>query len=491
LHSRFPKIFFPKINPISTKKRRKMVIAVSRTIIAILVTAYPARATSTPGLIAGYQSETNVDTYLLKDLIQRNFEMIMEDETCAALDAGKSYWLNNISPEIMGGYFRSLPTWGQFPGQGVSNEWNELREYYNDDDYQVLWVKKALNRKKTTYNPRGNADWGQGFGPEFLEGNSLEVGDGQCVGYEESVKKATAYTFAYIESVQLMEKAIDKVEDGCIYNNNQCPDALEAWDASVAIFAGSKEGNHGNNCQNGCYGYSLYALGDIMCPFFGTCGPTGINNSNKEETAYINNKMMQDYAAGRTATKNGCVQLMKAYQRFIGAKMLTPFVQGVLLHAYRLSDEGGVGTYSDYDKEVAMAATYGMTATAKLWAVSKRGAKKVEDQLQIGIGVAGTAAVNYTEIKLAFECNYRYLGLSCVEVGALPGGVMCDDTENGSSQDFNCGSPSDDRNKLCQDYTGNPGIIDILGRRRNRVSYFPDYPPTSSDCQSQSPTGNC
>jgi len=451
-----------------------MFIAVYRTIITILVTAYPARATS--GYIAGYESETDVDTYLGRDLIQEEFEMIMENETCAALDAGNSYWLDNTSSNSMGGYYRSLPTWGQFFPQGISNEWNELIKYYKDDDYQVLWVKKALNRKRTTYNSRGNADWGEGFGPEFSEGKNLEGNDGQCVGYEESVKKATAYTFTYIESVQLMEKAIDKVNDeGCIYNNDTCPDALEAWDASVAIFTGSLEGTDGNNCVGGCYGYSLYALGDIMCPLFRTCGPNG-NSFDKDSVSDVNEFLMQVYAAGRIATKSGDLILMRRYQRYIGAKMITPFVQGVLLHAYRLSDEGGVGTYSDYDKEVAMAATYAMTATAKLWAVSKKGAKKVEDQLQIGIGVAGTAAINYIDIKLAFECNYRYLGLSCQEVGSvydggtsiLPGGgLWCNDVQNGSAKDFDCRKPQKARRRLCKSYTGKAGID-----KRDKTSYF-------------------
>ena len=134
----------------------------------------------------------------------------------------------------------------------------------------------------------------------------------------ENAKKATAYTFNYLEAMQLMQKAIDFVAfPECSY---PCTGAVEAWDQSVAIYTGSQEGADGL----GAGGNSIYALAEKRCVNYNNCGQDGTSSSG---IAQINSKILGLYAAGALAAKNGQVGLMNYYKKQIAAKMTVPFIR--------------------------------------------------------------------------------------------------------------------------------------------------------------------
>jgi len=142
--------------------------------------------------------------------------------------------------------------------------------------------------------------------------------------------------------------------------------------------------------------------------------------------------------------------------------MIVPFVQGVFQYAYRL------GQGSTSDKDVAKAGTLALGALPKLWSCSQRGAKKAESELKIGGENAGTKTINFDKVRLAFECNYRCLGITCAEVGSLfdeDGNLLfaaCNDVDNSSDKISvaNKTKMRGERKQKCQKFTGNPGIVD-------------------------------
>ena len=289
----------------------------------------------------------------------------------------------------------------------------------------------------------------------------------------ESLRIVTAYIGTSIESYQLMQKAIDKVTSGCIFSKNGCTEARQAWDAAVAIYTGSEEGSDGNN-EGDCsandftdYGVSGYGLADKMCKRFFTCGEG--RSCNSIEPALINTKIIGFYAAGSVATNNGVVYEMQRYKKLIAAKMAVPLIQGMFEAAYKRSTKAGsLASTCDYDR--ATAASFAFGALPKINACSKTGAKRIAGKLQLRAGNKKPLTKKDFDdsIRLAAECNYRCLGITCEEIGALktPGagsyGNPCNDDFEGNGSDlsgiYKCKKWKGQRKQKCKLFTGNPGI---------------------------------
>jgi len=306
---------------------------------------------------------------------------------------------------------------------------------------------------------RGNANFGDAF-------PTNTAGSGDCVGFEEVLKKGLSYGAQVAELLQLGQQARDEAENGCRYQRDGCELAIAAWDAAAAVYVGSLEGADGNNSPSGSYGKAPYALADKRCRNFKNCGPD-LNEFTKDVTSNINTKILSLFSAGSHAAWNGDYKQLDKYIRLISNKSAVPLIQGTLRYYYRLSDEEfGAGTFSTLDKEVGEGGAFIFGVLPKLWACSSRGVKKAELQSKIGGGIAGVSAVNFQDIKLAFECNYRCLGITCEEVGELyddddaadpkPGAEKCDDEDNGS--DTTCAKPNKDTKSKCKLFTGKPGV---------------------------------
>jgi len=448
-----------------------MIFQNARRVIAALGMVTAATAQSfTP--IAGYNPRTNVTDKLEKDLIEKQLQELMIDEECNSIALAESYYRNGA-----GTYLQSIPTYGNGPGETIAEEYEEYRKYYNDDFFHLEWVDKAFDRGITNF-PNFNANF------SFFPNDSFAAGE--CVGQEESVKKATGYVFTLIESIQLMQKAIDLVASGCIAQyDNTCEDAMNAWDAAAATYVGSIEGEKGKAVKSGyyngerAYGNFLFALADKRCRNYKNCGPNRDEGSSKFATSPVNAQILSLFSAGSHASYSGDSQRMSRYKRLISNKIAIPFIQGLFRYAWRLSNRTGASSpqvdidYSVLDKEVAEAATFAFGVLPKIYACSKKGAGKVADELQIGGGVAGNGPVDFENIRLGVECNYECLGVTCNEVGSLYDGEQlprfgqCLDSANGSSR---CGKPRKSRKQLCKMFTGKPGI---KGRNKNLLN--PDF----------------
>jgi len=398
-------------------------------------------AQAQPPLIAGYQAKTDITAlYLDKDQIQEELENIMGDEECNSFDAGKVYYNG------AGSYLQTIPT---YTGT-ISAEYNEYIQWAGgEQDFHKIWVDGAFD-KTVVSEGEMTAD--------FTNGTAFPrdpFGSGQCVGFEECVKKASSYVYNFIEVVQLMQAAIDSAEGGCNFQKNGCTDALEFWDGAAVTYVGSLEGVAGKETDSSggrSYGKALYALADKRCRNFVQCGPARNEGNNKFRVAPINTRILSYFAAGQMAATNGDYALMEDYKKLISAKTVVPWIQGTLRYAWRLSSErarAGNSTtstvdavnkngvvindpdipsvasaivdteYSELDKEVGEAITFGLGAIPKLWACSDKAAKAVWPELAVGGGVAGDKPVNFQLVKTAFECNYKCLLTSCKEVGSL------------------------------------------------------------------------
>jgi len=418
-------------------------------IVALALASATAQAADTPGLIAGYHALTDVDSYLNRDLIQKELERIMEDEECNSFADGKTYYNGG------GAYLDSIPTYSLVQ----SAEYKEYIKWAGgNSNFHKQWVKKAFNKINLSLGD---------MKADFTNGTAFPndpFDSGQCVGFEESVKKATSYVYNFIEVVQLMQASIESAKGAdplppCIYQQDSCKTAVKYWDAAVAIYVGSIEGDFGRSSTGG---KSNYALANKRCRNFKNCGPERNEGNNKDRISPINTKILAHFSAGQHAAFAGDWALMEDYKKLISAKMVVPWIQGTLRYAWRLSSErsriGDALTssidplnknsgaenvdpdlpaqidlispptddpdYSILDKEVGEAAAFALGAVPKLWACSKKAAREVWPQLAPGQGRAGTGVpVNFQLVKLAFECNYKCLLTSCTEVGSLYDGT--------------------------------------------------------------------
>jgi hypothetical protein len=398
--------------------------------------------------IAGYIAPTYATSFLERDLDQKALEDEVTgigDETCESFDA-RAQGLYDA------GNWATIPTYRD----SESDSYNEYSKYYGKDDWVDIWGSKAIKKTRTNYK-RGNANFGDAF-------PNVVGGDGGCVGFEEVLKKGLSYTAQVAESLQLGQQARDEAEGGCQYKRDGCESAIAAWDGAAAVYVGSLEGADGNNDPGGSYGKAPYALADKRCRNYRNCGP-GLDEFTKDVTSNINTKILSLFSAGSLAAWEGDYNQLDKIIRLISNKAAVPLIQGTFRYYWRLSDEEGVDTFSVLDKEVGEGGAFIFGVLPKLWACSSRGVKKAEAQSKIGGGIAGISAVNFQDIKLAFECNYRCLGITCAEVGELydsdtgpvkPGTEACNDEDNGS--DTTCAKPNKDTKTKCKLFTGKPGV---------------------------------
>jgi len=471
-------------------------------VLAVLAMASSAQAQSK---YAGYIARTNADSYWTKDLEQKAFEDIMSSESCPDVADAKIEWFAPNDPNAVAGYLKSIPTI-DLP---ISKEWNEYIKYYNSDTFHIEWVDAAFNCGAITswdcdlFEPDFNTAYcggqgvlGGGSNPPIVP-DEVDAGK-ECVGVEESAKKATSYVYQFIEAVQLMTKAIQVTKSGCNPQFDElndlpiCLEAMELWDAAAATFTGSLEGPLGalpglavdSDPGNRAYGKSLYTLAEKRCRNFMTCGPkngNGVGPSTSPDryaTASINSKIMQFFAAGSHATYSGDNRRMEYFKRKISAKVMVPWVQGTLRYTHRMS-ESSDDPATQTHKELAEASTFALGALPKLWACSVAAADAVAPLVRTGNSFGVGNEIDYVVVKNAFECNYACLGITCEEVGELfdgdadvrPDADACKDKDNlsGDLERAKCTKPNSKFNKKCKTLQGKSGIA-----KRANLEYYVD-----------------
>ena len=92
--------------------------------------------------------------------------------------------------------------------------------------------------------------------------------------------------------------------------------------------------------------------------------------------------------------------------------------EGVLRYAYKMS-RAEDKSLRRQDKYVGEGISFLMGVLGRLWACSEKAAFAVHRQMEVGGPVAGTKAVTFDLVRLAMECNYRCMGITCQDVGPL------------------------------------------------------------------------
>jgi len=484
--------------------------------IVFLALASASAVEAQTGFMAGLYLRTNVDSYKMKDLVQKELESIMESEECDSFELGRKFYFKlgvNSNPSWLadfpdgGQYLASIPTYGLGNGESKSPSFTEYTAWAGKNNaFHKQWVNAAFSKKPFD---SGN------LVADFTNATAFpydRFGAGQCVGFEESVKKITSYVYNFIEIAQLQEQAIEEAKGGCIAQQSGCQTAMEYWEGAAALYIGSLEGESGNEVDGAgvrSYGKSNYALADKRCRNMKTCGPTRDADDSKLLTAPVNTKILSYFAAGTQAAFAGDYALMRDYQKMISAKMVVPWIQGTYRYAWRLSTErarisGSINSptsdprdpdddlpdpltavidtqYSQLDKEVGEAAAFAVGSVGKLWACSKKAAGFVWPQLQPGV-IAGRAPVNFQLVKTAFECNYKCLMTSCAEIGSLidgtpgirEGAKTCNDNQLGTSPAGykKCQKSKAPFKNKCKPYIGKPGI-----KKRDKPEFFAETLP--------------
>jgi len=468
--------------------------------VAVAILCMGSAQAATTITIAGYEADPSAEDYLEKDLVQKSFENVLSDldgpldATCDQLALGKAFWESNDADK--GKSLRDMPT---YTGS-ESDEWAEYTDYYGSSDFHIDWVDQAFLQGLNPGTNVGLAPQGSGNGKADFHAAFVNQDDDtsgaiysaakNCIGFEESIKKATSYVFQFAEIMQLLQNAHDLVSNSnCIAQRitNPCPDAVKKWDAAVAIFVGSIEQTGADTSAGGPTGVTLWSQAEKRCSNFVVCGVDG-NSDLQSDTAPVNYKIMSLFAAGRMHTLQGQASEMKQVQRLISNKLGLGSIQGTMRYAWRLSAQGpnqapnelaltpGTGTpgftvNSAPDKEVAEMGTFAMAALPKVWACSKNAEAKLYAEVQIGGDKTKTTVydqtsrptVNFDNVKLAFECNYYCLGLTCEEVGSLVDGQTTTGNDDGGTPKVRSATCNDGKmggtipnNPKCKKIRGSP-----------------------------------
>jgi len=363
---------------------------------------------------AGFVATTDVEDIAKKDLIQKEFESILkgdgtEDSLCDNLDAALDYYQNGE-----GKFLQDLPTYTDTK----SRTWEINSAFYDDDDYFNSWVTAALTGN-TFFN---------GAEENNFEFDKFDI---PCLGRQEATKKGSAFISGQLEVAQFMEEALQLVKDGCDDQHKPCSTAINAWNKAGAYFVGSLEGprgvfttidDNGVEIDKKPYGKGIYGLGDKRCANFKTCGVNG-DSGAKNLTAKTNIVIISLLAKGGRQVFAGDVNGLNKTILEITSQINVMTIQGSLRYGYRLgnknkggSDEGGTRKA----KELAEGATFAAAAAPLLWACDIKAGEFVATQYQIAKkSIADKDQFDFNKVKLAFECNYKCLGISCSDVGVL------------------------------------------------------------------------
>jgi len=449
---------------------------------------------------------------------------IFDYANCDDLREGKRFWDSSDPNE--GAYLRSIPT---YTGS-ESDEWGEYTNYYGSSDFHISWVDVAFEQGLNPKENEGIAPKGPGRGKAdffaaFIEKkkfiglfNTNTQGvwyntNEQCIAFKESILRTTSYVYQFGEIMQLLQAAYDSVKTGCLGSevnpNRVCFDAVQKWDAAVGIFVGSLEGNGADDNDVRPTGVTFWSQAGKRCANFNKCG-IYLDGKSNSDTTPVNFKIMRLFAAGRQATFQGQKDQMKVLQRLISNKLVVGGIQGIMRYAWRLSgqngprnqsaltpgvDAPGFGASTAPDQDVGAMSTFAMHVLPKVWACSRNAEKLLYTEVAVGGPKTVTfdatnngmrPSVNFDNVKLALECNYRCLGITCEEVGSLfdqqtsngyGGGatgtplarsVGCNDGKMGtSSPNVGCKRQRGAEKKACKPYVKRPGISG-----RDKLEFF-------------------
>jgi len=354
----------------------------------------------------GYISTTNVEVTAEEDIKLKYFiDGKLDFDYCAKLPDAQVFFEESL-PSFEGSSLSDIPTYQS----GNSRIFNIFSSFYGINDitnnYARRWAKAALSGGKFFGNDFGN--WGT-MTDDLID----------CSGQYESAIKGTAYLSGLLEVNQYMEQASALIRNNdCVLQFESCQDAVNTWNKAAAFFVGSLEGAEG---VPGQYGKMLYSLGDRRCRDFRKCGVNA--DSDARIISKTNIVSIALFQKGERLVFAGDVEGLQKTIKEINAQILITFIQGSLRYGYNLGDfqeTPGAKTRSSKGEDLGAGATFAACAAPQLWAISKRAGRFVSQQYKIGPdGPASKSVFDFVGVRNAFECNYKKLGISCDEIGAL------------------------------------------------------------------------
>ena len=219
-----------------------------------------------------------------------------------------------------------------------------------------------------------------------------------------AIKQGIANLNVFMAVIGALESALHGCQK-CIEGQWDCiAPHVQSWDAAVAFYAGSLEGQEGSGT-----GVMLYGSADRRCRNFNTCG-TNEQDAGIEGTSWVNNLVMGQFQLGQHKLVRAQCSEAEVHKEYIVRLMKIPLIQGTLRYAFLQSGEA----QGDKTAQVE-GATYAAGILPYIHACNPQDAETIHLNMQVG----SDARVDFEAVKGAFEGNYACLGLNCDEIGGL------------------------------------------------------------------------
>lgn len=199
----------------------------------------------------------------------------------------------------------------------------------------------------------------------------------------------------YMYVVRMLEEGVHQCRKAT--EENLSPDqALKQVDTAVAFYTGSLEDGSGE-------GKLLYALADLECKQFKTCGTKG---DSTKGTAKVNIDILDEMSLIQANVNTLSCTEARHHKDQIMWRMRVPLIQGTLRYAHLRSSDKATGT----DK--AIGAAYAASAVPLIASCNFRDAEIIGDAME-----TMTKQMDFSLVKDAFERHYACLAVTCKDVG--------------------------------------------------------------------------
>jgi hypothetical protein len=221
--------------------------------------------------------------------------------------------------------------------------------------------------------------------------------------HTEIIKKGTVLMNIAMYVIRDMEQAIQNCESDC--TTDDCtPYGVNGLDEAVALYTGALEGIDGTLTGN-----LMYDLADLRCRDFKTCGAngdavTGTSKVNSDIFGLFD--QMQDDIWGTSSDK---CQSARAKKEKIVHLMFVPLIQGTLQSAF-ITEQAVYAENSD-----ATGAAYAAAVLPMVAACNETDAGMIYANMRVG----ENGSTSFSEVRAAFERQYKCLGITCADVGGL------------------------------------------------------------------------
>ena len=202
-------------------------------------------------------------------------------------------------------------------------------------------------------------------------------------------------------TIRQMEESVLQCQEDC--GEHKCTDtALSLLDSSVAFYTGSLVQTKGSG-----EGKLIYSLADQVCKDFKTCD---ISGDKTKGTSRVNHKVYGYFNQMQQDLLTDNCPAARNLKSKIAHQMFLPLVQATLRSAYvRDSMQSSAAL-----KDQASGATFAASVLPMVHKCNVDDARVIYENMK-----TGSEGTSFSQVKEAFERNYRCLGITCEEVGGF------------------------------------------------------------------------